>query len=316
VAVVGLALAVAPSLAMAARAQQTSGTAAVKKTDHASPDSEAARQKAAARILALGVGLDWRKLSLADLEQIEKDLKAPADAPDARTRVIVAARLRELNVNVDWRRFTSRQLADLYVTALGVGKSHAAPDDTLPAPAVPTATATEEPPAAPATEPYVYDGGATGALPASSVYYTTPQVVYYSTPPVYYGAPYYPATYFIPPSYADNHHGTTCVFPPAPRPFRPECRPGPNHFNQTNSYAYATGVSRGAYGRPARIGSFVPNGRGGSIVPAPQTRSVPSFTPRPIVPAITRPVTMPAAPQATFGSFSRMGNIGFGGRHR
>ena len=73
------------------------------------------RRKAAQRLLRLGVSLDWRKATLTDFKQTERDLLRAGSDGDTRVRIIVAARLREEGVNVDWRRLTSEQLVKMYV---------------------------------------------------------------------------------------------------------------------------------------------------------------------------------------------------------
>jgi hypothetical protein len=253
-----------------------------------------ARQKAAGRILALGVGLDWHKLTLTDLQQIEKDLKATADDPDAHARVIVAARLRELGVSVDWRRFTSQQLADLYITALGAEKGRAASAEPSPAPAVPTLPTAPTPELPPNTldqTPYVppaaYDFGAANVLPSSPV-------VYYSPPPAYFPSPLplYSPTYYIPRPYAYNNHGTVGVLPAPPHPFHPACPPRPTYFHRPGIYPQTAIVTGG---RPLSTGSFVPNGRSVNTV----------------APAAPRPVTITAPRPVTFSMSPRVGAIGF-----
>jgi len=331
---VGVALAAALSLGSAARAQQSTGTTD-KATNSTIPDTDAARREAAQRILALGVGLDWRKLTLADLQQIEKDLKATSEQADNVVRVIIAARLRELGIAVDWHRFTTRQLADIYVAALGAGKTtrEAAPPPTdtdngavlVPAPdtaatppsaGVVPAPDTEMTPSSPApapTAPYtpvpeynnsspVYENGA-----ATLVY--TPPFAYYSPTPIY-GAPVYPATagYYTRP-YSCNHHGTTNVVPAPVKLWASACSSQSLYAQRPLNQVPGTVIYDT---RSARVGSVVPNGNGGVMVnnsPSQLTRSMTSFTPR-SAPSSTPRMSSRPAPTMGFGGF-RMGGGGF-----
>jgi hypothetical protein len=131
------------------------------------------RRKAAQRLLRLGVSLDWRKATLAELKQTERDLLRAGSDGDARVRIIVAARLREEGVNVDWRRLTSEQLVKMYVAV-----AKAPVTDDLYAESVPVESA---------PAPTYADGYADGQV----AYAQQQQQAAYEQEPVYAQEPVY-----------------------------------------------------------------------------------------------------------------------------
>ena len=177
--------------------------------------NDAARQREAKNLQRLGLNLNWRKATLAELKQTEADLIAVGDDKDARLRIIAAARLREYRVRVAWRALTSQQLMDRLLAALDVAMRETMQAQRI-APATPL----------PVTSEIQTDTAETQPLPPAPVDESAPAAIY--VPPaslpttVYVNQPY---PVYVEPTYSSP----STIFVTPPVSIAPYCPPASHH---------------------------------------------------------------------------------------
>ncbi|MDX1931036.1 MAG: hypothetical protein SFU56_00375 [Capsulimonadales bacterium] len=260
-----------------ARAQEEPAPA---ETIHIAIDGEAdraedtaARQQAANTLRQLGLTLDWRKASLAELKRTQTDLVAAGDDEDLRQRVILAARLRERGIRLDWRKHSSDTLMERFMAAretTNESDERSAVVETAPPPKPRTVRTTrrsrtdrdsnvtyELPP----NPPPARENWAPGEIAAYEAQVRNPG----------YFEPYVPPVYVVP--------GYTVVYPPA--------LPG----GETTTYTTSDNIRITTYGRPGRPDCNPPQG-----IPFRRYQPGAPITPRPPQPIVRLPGGRPGVP--------------------